>query len=203
MDEINQSIIEIEEMFRVLICKILNIDEGDNGRRIRFVWGSNLDSFGMSAPNLKTDQDICYIEIVPYDDAYNRQRDIRYLQNENSENMIAVDEHTDVYQVKFVNYGVNAYDNARLIRNKIHHDHIRRFLRINNWALITNVPAIRRVPELVSGDWVNRADVVVNFNCFVRLIGEMGTIEKIGVTMVQENGNTIDFETDRNFEPRF
>lgn len=202
MQEINKSITKIENMFRLIVCDILGVDGANSGGRVRFVWGSNVDSQSMSAPNLKTDQDVCYIQITPEDNAYNRQRDIRYLQNPDSDNMIALDEHTDVHLVTFINYGVNAYDCARLIRNKLHHDHIRRTLRLNNFALVTDVPAPRRVPELVNGNWINRVDVSAVFNQFVRLVGEMATIERIGVGIVTENGETKTFETDRNTSPQ-
>jgi hypothetical protein len=188
MQEIYKSVVEIEEMFRQLVCGILGVDVENSGGRIRFSWGSNVDKMPMSAPNLKTDEDVCFIQLLPEDNAYNRQRDIRYVYT-GGENMLAVDEHTDVHSVLFVNYGVNAYESARKIRNGLHQNDVRRFFRLNNFALITDVPAIRRVPELVNSNWVNRVDVYAEFNQFVRLIGSIRTIEQIGVTTVPETWN--------------
>jgi len=151
----------------------------------------------MSAPNLKTTEDVCYITITPKDDAYDRQREIRYLNDRSSADMFAVDEHTDVYQVVFTSYGLGAFDCARAIRDGLFHRNTRRFLRLNRWALITDVAAIRRAPELVNAQWVNRVDVSADFNSLVRLVDTIGTIERVGITIKQENGNERTFETNR------
>ena len=183
MREIYKTVTEIEDMFRELVCKILGLDVEKSNSRVRFPWGSNVDAISMSAPNLKTDKDVCHIQLLPENDDYNRQRSIRFVY-ESGEDMLAVDEHTDVHSVLFINYGANAYECARKIRNGLFQNEIRRFFRQNNFALITDVPAIRRVPELVNANWVNRVDVFAKFNQFVRLVGSMSTIEQIGVTTV-------------------
>ena len=189
IQEIQKSIVEIEEMFRQILCDLFGLDVENSGDRIRFVWGSNIDVASQSAPNLFTEKDICFIQPLPEDNAYNRQRDIRYI-HESGDDMTAVDEHTDVHNVLFINYGPNAYEFARKIRNGLHRDNIRRFLRLNKFALVTDVPAIRRVPELVNANWVNRADVSAVFNQFVRITGTMRTIEQVGVRPIIEPGGT-------------
>ena len=186
MREIQKSIEEIEDLLAQVVCMILRIDKDNINGRVRTVWGSNVDSKSMSAPNQKTTEDICYIQITPEDDAYNRQRHIRYVYL-GGEDMASVDEHTDVYSVLFINYGLKAFDCARNIRDGLFKDKVRRFLRLNFFPLITDVPAVRRVPELVNGNWINRVDVSAKFNQYVRLIGTIGTIEKIGVTHVTDN----------------
>jgi len=190
MQEIQKSVTEMEDMLAEVVCMIWGINKETINGRIRVIWGSNVDTKSMSSPNLKTTEDICYIHVMPEDDAYNRQRHIQFV-HLGGENMAAVDEHTDVHNILFVNYGNNAYDCARKIRNGLYRDDIRRFLRINRFPLVTDTPAIRRVPELVNGNWVNRVDVSAKFNQYVRLITEIGTIEQVGVTPVTdgENGN--------------
>ena len=187
MKEIQKSIKETEDIFANVVCGILGIEPENINGRIRMSWGSNIDNASMSAPNLKTTEDICYIHVTPEDNAYNRQRNKDFIY-EGGENMISFDEHTDVYNVLFVNYGSNAYDNARAIRNGLYSDRIRRFLRFSNMPLVTDTPAIRRVPELVSGNWVNRVDVSATFNQYVRLVEEIKTIEQIGVIPVTDEG---------------
>jgi len=179
--------VEIEELFRQIVCEIFGVDADNSGDRIRFVWGSNIDVVSQSAPNLQTNKDVCFIQVMPEDNAYNQQRDIRYI-DEGNENLTAVDEHTDVHDILFINYGANAYEYARAIRNGLHRDGVRRFLRLNKFALVTDIPAVRRVPELVNANWVNRVDVSATFNQFVRLVTDIGTIEQIGVTTVTEEG---------------
>ena len=184
---IQKSIVEVEDMFVQLTCRILGINESSINGRIRIGWSSNVDEKVMSAPNLKTNEDVCYIRITPEEDAYDRQRHIRYV-HEGGENMTAIDEHTDVYSVLFINYGVNACEKAKTIKSGLFRDETRRFLRLNHFALVTNVPAIRRVPELSGGNWINRADVSAVFNQFVRLVGSMKTIEQIGIDTVPDGG---------------
>jgi len=196
MQEIQKSISEIEDMLAEVLCMIWKIDKDNISGRIRAVWGSNIDEASMSAPNLKTTEDVCYIQVTPEDDAYNRQRHIRYVHT-GGRNMISVDEHTDVHTVLFVNYGTNAYDYARRIRDGLFRDDIRRFLRLNHFPLVLNVPAPRRVPELVNGNWVNRVDVSATFNQYVRLVGSVGTIRQVGVRVAASSGDVREFNTNK------
>lgn len=184
MMEMQKPIHDIEEMFRIIVCNIFGIDSTNSGDRIRFAWGSNIDQASQSAPNLYTTKDICIIQITPIDDNYNRQRDLRFILEDGEEDMTAIDEHTDVHNVLFINYGNNAYDCARKLRNGLYTDSTRRFLRLNKFAMITSVPAIRRVPELVNANWINRVDVLATFNQFVRLTSKIGTIDQIGITTI-------------------
>jgi len=188
------SITQIEDMFRSIVCRLLGVD-ADDGGRVRFVWGSDVDRNSKSAPNLATTQDVCYIQITPQDDNFNRLRTIRYI-DMGGVDLTAIDEHTDVHSVLFINYGTNAYDNARRIRNGLYSNDVRRTLRLNNFALVTDAPAIRRVPEIVNANWINRVDVSATFNQFVRLVGVMETIERVGVDIVQESGRAHSFETE-------
>ena len=142
----------------------------------------------------------CYIQLTPQDDSYNRQRDIQYLQNSKSIDMTAIDEHTDIYEVLFINYGADALTNAQKIRNGLFTDSTRRFFRLRGFALIADVPAIRRVPELTGGSWISRADVSARFNHFVRLIDTMPTFEHFGVVIEQDSGRNKQFETNRDTE---
>ena len=185
MRDIQKSIKEIEDMFIQAACMILGIDKDNINGRIRIAWGSNVDAEIMSAPKPAGAKDVCYIQITPEDDAYNRQRHIKYV-HLGGDGMTWVDEHTDVHNVLFINYGLNAFDCARRIRNGLHRDDIRRFLRLSFFHLVTDTPAPRRVPELENGSWANRADASAKFNQYVRLTGTIGTIEQIGVAPVTE-----------------
>ena len=183
MAEITMSSTEIEDMFREVVCLILGLDPESNHKRIRFPWGSEIDTLkGISStPDWKRDENVCFIYSRPNDDAYNRQRDTRYVHRE-GRNLVAIDEHTDVHDILFVNYGPDAYDCARKIRNGLFLDEIRRLLKRNNFHLLVNVPAPRRVPELVNAEWWNRVDVNAMFNQFVRLESNMTTIERVRFT---------------------
>jgi hypothetical protein len=93
--------------------------------------------------------------------------------------MIRLDEHTNVHNMIFANYGPNAYECARNIRNGLFRDEIRIMLKKNHFALITDIPAPRRVPELFEGEWWNRVDINAHFNEFERLESEQRTVRRI------------------------
>jgi len=183
MADITMTVKEIEDMFREVLCLIFELDPEANHKRIRFPWGSNVDTFKTlgSAPDWNRDEDVCFIYALPLDDMYNRQRNRRFEHREGRD-IVAIDEHTDVHNLLFVNYGPNAYDCARMIRNKIFQSDVRRLLRQNRFHLVTDIPAPRRVPELVNSEWWNRVDVNITFNQFVRLESEATTIERVRFT---------------------
>ena len=119
MPEVIKSIEEMENMFRVAILSILKIDIDSIGakKRIRFPWGSSFFNDNGSAPSWQRDEDTCVIYELPQDGSYNRQRDIYYINDEESSDLIRVDEHTDIHSVMFANYGPKAYESARDIRD--------------------------------------------------------------------------------------
>ena len=184
MAEISKSILEIQRIFRLVVCEIWGIAYEQSYSRIRFPWGSQVDTPGGtgSAPDWTRDEDVCFIYALPHDNSYNRQRDRRY-EHRGSRDLVALDEHTDVHHMMFSNYGPNAYDCARRIRDGLFLDETRRILKQNHFAIITDTPAIRRVPELVNGEWWNRVDAVAAFNEFVRLESKMRTFERFPFTV--------------------
>ena len=177
----SKTIQELSDIFREMLRLILRFDAGDRNR-VAFSWNSK----GESVPVVKGN--VCYVALTPVDDNYNRLRDIRYV-DEGERDLVAYDEHTDVYEVHFVNYGPEAFESARAIRNGLFTDRVRRHLRLHDMALITDVPAVIRLPELHGADWANRADLKARFNVFVRLVDEMMTYERVRAEVVTEDGN--------------
>ena len=194
MAEIIKSIIEIENLFREIVLDILNLDPKENHSRVRFPWGSNLDEMSDigSAPAFRREDDVCMIYALPYDDPYNRGRE-RHTEDHGGRDLVLVDTHTDVHQLMFANYGPNAYECARDIRDGLFLQDIRRKLHRNNFALVTDCSAVRRVPELWEGSWWNRVDFTAVFNELVRRESKMLTYEKIPftVTEISANGQVV------------
>jgi hypothetical protein len=183
MAEIIKSIEQIEDIFRLVVLKIFKLDPEakENQQRVRFPWGSNLGKEDNDlAPLLKRIKDVCVISIIPREDLYNRQRHRRY-EDRGERDLILIEEHTDVHEVTFCNYGEHAYEFARKIRDGLFDLETRRYLKNNNFALVTDVPAMRRVPEYFNNQWWNRCDITVVFNEFVRLESTVKTIESINV----------------------
>ena len=186
----SKTIRELEDIFREMLRLILRFDV-DDPDRVWFSWNRK----GESVPVIKGGN-ACYVALTPIDDNYNRLRDIRHV-DEGIRDMVTYDEHTDVYEVHFVNYGPEAYESARAIRDGLFTDRVRRHLRLHDIALITDVPAIIRLPELHGADWANRADLKARFNVFVRLVDEMLTYERVRAEIVTEDGNRRKFEVSK------
>jgi len=187
MAEVTKTVEEMEDIFRLAILKIFELDPSakKNQGRVRFPWGSRLgEQDNDLAPITKNDKgkEICVVTIIPRDDSYNRQRHRRH-EDRGGRDLVLVDEHTDVHEVTFCNYGKYAYENARKIRDGLFTPDLRRFLKQNNFALVTDVPAIRRVPELLNNEWWNRCDFTAVFNEYVRLESIAGTIEHVNITV--------------------
>ena len=178
MAEISKTSVEIEDLFRLIVCTILGLDTETTNERIRFPWGSHLPAAVGSAPYWNREEDILFIYALPHDDPYNRPRDRHYVDRGDA-GLVQLEEHTDVHEVLFVNYGPNAYETARNIRNGLYRNDIRVLMQRNHFSLVTDVPAPRRVPELMDGAWWNRVDLSAVFNELVRKEYEAGTLESI------------------------
>ena len=200
MAEIIKSIVEIEDLFREIVLAILHLDPEKNHSRVRFPWGSNLDDMSDegSAPVFKRSDDVCMIYALPYDNQYNRTRE-RHVEDHGGIGLVMADTHTDVHQFTFANYGPNAYECARDIRDGLFRQDIKRMLHSNNFALVTDCPAPKRVPEFWDGKWWNRVDFTAVFNELVRRESEMLTFEQFRFTVaggadknvIEEDSKTI------------
>ena len=187
MAEIIKTSKDMESIFASVVMTILKLDPNTSHKRVRFPWGSNISSvMNSSAPAWKKNEDVCFIYALPQDDSYNRQRNRRYV-DRGGRDLVEIEEYTDVHYLNFVNYGPKAYECARDIRDGLFRHEIRRLLRENNFFLISDVPAIVRVPELVQGEWWNRVDVSARFNEFVRREYEMPVIEEISINVRNMN----------------
>jgi hypothetical protein len=158
---------QIEDVFREVALAVFGLDPAASASRVRFPWGSSLKEGMGSAPSWKKSEDVCMVYALPHDDPYGQQRDRKTVLRDGG--LVSVDEHTDVHLIMFANYGPNAYECARALRDGFFSDGIRLLLRGRNFALAHGVPSIKRIPELHSGEWWNRVDTSAVFNEYVRL----------------------------------
>ena len=187
---------EIEDIFRVAVFMIWNSnpEEKQNQKRIRFPWGSDIkNKQSDTTPTWKREEDVCFIYELPQDGSYNELSDVTYELDESKRDFIEVDEHTDIHTVLFANYGPNAYECARDIRDGFKRERIREYLKRHHFFVVPPIPAIKRVPELVNGQWWNRVDVTVTFNEYVRREEAIKSIESVTVTAiaVMNNGKEL------------
>ncbi len=187
---------EIEDIFRVAVFMIWNSnpEEKQNQKRIRFPWGSDIkNKQSDTTPTWKREEDVCFIYELPQDGSYNGLSDVTYELDEQKRDFIEVDEHTDIHTVLFANYGPNAYERARDIRDGFKRERIREYLKKYHFFVVPPIPVIKRVPELVNGQWWNRVDVTVTFNEYVRREEPIKSIESVTVTAiaVMNNGKEL------------
>lgn len=183
MAEFIKTIKEMEDIFRIAVLNIFQISPNskEGQSRVRFPWGSGFENKSGSMPVWKRDEDVCIIYELPQDDAYNRQRDISYKNHENGMDIIRIDEHTDVHYLMFVNYGPNAYEFARDLRDGLNRESIKELFKKNNFFPVPDFPAIKRVPELINGQWWNRVDFTAVFYEYVRREETIKTIENVNI----------------------
>jgi len=195
MMEIIKTAEEIENIFRNVVFQIwhMNPDTKQNQKRIRFPWGSDIQSKQSdSVPKWKRNENICLIYELPQDGSYNSLSDISYELDKSKRDFIEVDEHTDIHTVIFANYGPNAYEYARDIRDGFKRERIREYLKKYHFFVIPPISAIKRVPELVNGQWWNRVDATVVFYEYVRREETVKSIESVSVTaMTIANGKEL------------
>ena len=186
---------EIEDMLRVAVFMIWNSnpEEKQNQKRIRFPWGSDIkNKQSDTTPTWKREEDVCFIYELPQDGSYNGLSDVTYELDESKRDLIEVDEHTDIHTVLFANYGPNAYEYARDIRDGFKRERIREYLKRHHFFVVPPIAAIKRVPELINGQWWNRVDVTVIFNEYVRREEAIKSIESVTVTaMTVTNGKEL------------
>ncbi len=186
---------EIEDIFRVAVFMIWNSnpEEKQNQKRIRFPWGSDIkNKQSDTTPTWKREEDVCFIYELPQDGSYNGLSDVTYELDEQKRDFIEVDEHTDIHTVLFANYGPNAYECARDIRDGFKRERIREYLKRHHFFVVPPIAAIKRVPELINGQWWNRVDVTVIFNEYVRREEAIKSIESVTVTaMTVTNGKEL------------
>lgn len=183
---------EIEDIFRVAVFMIWNSnpEEKRNQKRIRFPWGSDIkNKQSDTTPTWKREEDVCFIYELPQDGSYNGLSDITYEIDESKRDFIEVDEHTDIHMVLFANYGPNAYECARDIRDGFKRERIREYLKGHHFFVVPPIAAIRRVPELINGQWWNRVDVTIVFNEYVRREEPIQSIESVTVTAMAVTNN--------------
>jgi len=157
---------EIEDLFRNVAMTILGIPETDN-KSVRMPYGTPLETG--SAPGFTKSDNVCFIYVIPADDGYGQQRHITYEPSEDSDTLTLVDEHTDIFTIRFTIYGPKGYSWARKIANGLYRERVRKILREHDFYLKVGIPPIVQLNELREGDWFRRHDVAPMFYQAVRL----------------------------------
>jgi len=178
---------EIEDLFRAVVLKILELPE-DDAKTVRMPHGSVTE--GASPGFLKTD-DVCFIYVIPTDDGYGQQYHRRYVPSEENPDMLTqVSEHTDIYNIRFTIYGPKSHDWVRKIKDTLYRDDIKKLLRESGFFIKAGIPPPVHAPELHEGSWWRRFDLTTMFYQFVRQVydGEIAPFEKVEINITHKPG---------------
>lgn len=160
MSDANMTVKQIEDFFVSLTYTILGINPTTlqpNQAPVRVEWPTG------GAPGWKIDEDVTFIMVNYDDDAITRQVDVTYNPNDANNAYRSVSS-TRVLRVNWICYGPNSFDNANNIRNGIFLPDNSDTLSANNLALIFDLPAPVRAPELFNGQWWDRTSFYARFN---------------------------------------
>lgn len=190
MADIFLTLKQIEDLFWNVTTQILGLDPSlpANASKVRIAWPTS------GAPAWKITEDVTFIRIGDEDDPINILRDTIMIPQD-ADNANQATSYTRVLIVHWVCYGPNSFDNAFLIRNNLYQQKYRDLLSASQIKLIPKIDSPKRSPELVSGQWWERANVQAKFNELIQFnvtvpylksataaISTGSTTETIGVT---------------------
>lgn len=143
---------QLEDLMREIVLTALNTPKEKQDSFVRFTWPEN------NQPGWKRTQDLCFVQVVPQQSDVERQRNAAW-------DGAAVNRWSmRVIGVSFLFYGPHAWDNAVELRYRLFDDAAQGLLRQNRMALVTDIGAPVRAPELFNAQWWDRADLFAQFN---------------------------------------
>lgn len=176
-------------LFQTIALQMLGIDSTTDTHaysKVRINWPTTGQPGG-----LITD-DICYIEAKEVDDDYGMIRDAQFPANDDTTTNVTFT-YTRVWEIRFVLYGPNSYDNARVIRSAVLLDFSHDFLAESNVYLVPDTPSPRRVPYEFNSQWWERTDLRLKFNEGVTETTVVTSGASVEIKLYNESGQVADF----------
>lgn len=165
---------QTEDIFRGFTLNMLRLNPTDpNGSRVRITYPPT------GSPAWKRNDDVAFIAVTHADDAITQQVDISYSSS-TTNTMIQSASYTRVIQVTWTFYGPNSYNDADIVRSGLY----RSPLLYSPLALVTNVPAAFRLPELFNGQWWERVTFSAKFNELVVRASDVNLINSADVQII-------------------
>jgi hypothetical protein len=170
---------EIEDLFRDAALLLLGLPETDS-QSVRFPYGSGAGA----APGITRGMDVCFIYVIPADDGYGQQRHVSY-EPEPGGMLTRVDEHTDIYDVRFSCCGPDSFRRARCIKDGLYREDAKKLLGSKGFYLRVGIPPIVHIREPRDGEWWERCDVTPTFYSYVRIEepSSTGAIARAEITL--------------------
>lgn len=148
---------------------------------------------GGSQPSFERTQACAFIHLTEVDEPINRTRDLIYSPDD-ADSVLQATYYTRVFQAQWTLYGPTAYDLADTIRFKILTESIRATLAASAIYPIPDIPAPSRVPFPRNGQWWERADLFVRFNCGTTRTETVPTLASTVIEVHTEDGLQNSFQ---------
>lgn len=139
---------QLNIFLQALTCGMLGVISVDPAR-VRVSWQEE----GQPFENAK--QDVCYLACVPEDVGYSRVRDREYS---GAGPVTETWTYTKGWRITWNAYGPTSEDNMRVIRSCMFLDYWNDQLNLGNLYPVNDPPEVVRLPELINGQWFERAD---------------------------------------------
>jgi hypothetical protein len=138
-------------------------------------------------PAWKTSQNVIIINITPYDDPINKQRDISYsgLDDYNANETVS---YIDVFQTQWTFYGPQGYDIADQVRSGILLESIRDTLSLSYIYPVAGISAPTRLPYNFAGQWWEQSDLRALFNTGVIRQTSVAYLQSATVNVTSSGG---------------
>lgn len=141
---------------------------------VRTAWPSQ------GAPFQEIQDDICYLECTLRDEPYTKLRNMVLLPGGD----VYINEqwnYTRDWLIHWCLYGPNAVDRARAINSALFQEYFREQLAAINLFPVSSYPNVVRAPELINGQWWERADFDAEMYEFVTETIQTNTVVSAAV----------------------
>jgi hypothetical protein len=158
------------------------------------------------APAFEVTENVTFYKIYDVESTMTKLREDEYLVSGSPDTWYLETSYTRTLEVKWIFYGPDSWDRARMVRDGLYFQENRNILSLRNIYVVPQFDPAKRVPELFQGLWYERMDLTVQFNELVTISREIPYIESVEIGLYdgsgrgpEENGLREDFivtETD-------
>ncbi|MDD7445738.1 MAG: hypothetical protein PUK79_04860 [Clostridiales bacterium] len=151
----------VEDALFSAVCACLGVDETTAAaqRRVRRSWPAASDPGAL--PGFSRAENVCFLRVTPADEPYAAFTETQREYDASADALCETLSRCDAHAALLVFYGPRAAEDARLVRDGLASESVRRVLRRKKLYLTRPPAAPRRVPELSGGRWWERCDLAL------------------------------------------
>lgn len=176
------------QVMQALTAQALGITGTMNQQsQVRVAWQTQ----GQPFEDVSTD--ICYIFMIERGGEYDRQRN-ELFGTQTATQIPLIQTYTRIWECRWMFYGPNSFDHARLMRSAIFTDYFRWQLRPFSMYPVAPFDNPLRVPEVINGQWFNRSDMRGLIYEQVTETRTVNLVASVPVVVNDANGTLADIE---------